>query len=206
MTDNDSAKMATGKGVIQGYTAVAAVDAKAQVIVAAQAHGSGSEQSTLLPMVSRTAQVRDDRTMITADAGYHSEANLRELCDRQIPALIADGLMRRRDSRLAGQARYKELPDPLYDKGAAGKRRPKLFRVMDFDYDAATNSCTCWRASSSIQAAASARPTADAIASSRERSATAYLRVARAMPAAPATYIRAPVRHLRACAIGAALH
>ena len=43
------------KGVIQGYTAVAAVDSKAQIIVAAQAHGSGSEQSVLLPMVESTA-------------------------------------------------------------------------------------------------------------------------------------------------------
>lgn len=42
VTDNDSAKMATSKGVIQGYTAVAAVDSQAQIIVAAQAHGSGS--------------------------------------------------------------------------------------------------------------------------------------------------------------------
>lgn len=41
VTDNDSAKMATSKGVIQGYTAVAAVDERAQIIVAAQAHGSG---------------------------------------------------------------------------------------------------------------------------------------------------------------------
>ncbi len=37
-TDNDSAKMATSKGVIQGYTGVAAVDAKHQIIVSAQAH------------------------------------------------------------------------------------------------------------------------------------------------------------------------
>ena len=51
VTDNDSAKMATSKGVIQGYTAVAAVDGQAQIIVAAQAHGSGSEQSVLLPVV-----------------------------------------------------------------------------------------------------------------------------------------------------------
>jgi hypothetical protein len=48
-TDNDSAKMATSKGVIQGYTGVAAVDAKHQVIVDAQAHGTGSEQELLLP-------------------------------------------------------------------------------------------------------------------------------------------------------------
>src|SRR5688500_14271766 len=32
-TDNDSAKMATSKGVLQGYTAVAAVDEKHQIIV-----------------------------------------------------------------------------------------------------------------------------------------------------------------------------
>ncbi|MGH9578831.1 MAG: transposase, partial [Terriglobales bacterium] len=32
-TDNESAKMATGKGVIQGYTGVAAVDGQAQIIV-----------------------------------------------------------------------------------------------------------------------------------------------------------------------------
>ena len=50
-TDNDSAKMATSKGVIQGYTGVAAVDAKHQIIVEAQAHGTGSEQELLLPVV-----------------------------------------------------------------------------------------------------------------------------------------------------------
>jgi hypothetical protein len=36
--------MATDKGVIQGYTAVAAVDEKHQIIVAAQAHGVRNEQ------------------------------------------------------------------------------------------------------------------------------------------------------------------
>jgi len=38
-TDNESAKMATGKGVIQGYTGVAVVDDKQQILVAAQAPG-----------------------------------------------------------------------------------------------------------------------------------------------------------------------
>jgi len=47
-TDNESAKMATSKGVIQGYTGVAAVDAKHQIIVDAQAHGTGSEQELLV--------------------------------------------------------------------------------------------------------------------------------------------------------------
>jgi hypothetical protein len=43
--------MATSKGVIQGYTGVAAVDGKHQIIVCAQAHGTGSEQELLVPVV-----------------------------------------------------------------------------------------------------------------------------------------------------------
>ena len=43
-TDNTSAKLATDKGVIQGYCGVAVVDAAHQVIVEASAHGTGSEQ------------------------------------------------------------------------------------------------------------------------------------------------------------------
>ena len=143
VTDNDSAKMATSKGVIQGYTAVAAVDGKAQVIVAAQAHGSGSEQSVLLPMVEKTRELRTDQTIVTADAGYHSEANLQGLHDAGVPALIADGLMRRRDERFAGQDRYKALPDPLYDKAAVGKRTDAKFQPKDFSYDVANGSCIC---------------------------------------------------------------
>jgi transposase len=143
VTDNDSAKMATAKGVIQGYTAVAAVDGQAQIIVAAQAHGSGSEQSVLLPMVEQTDALRTDQTMITADAGYHSEANLQGLCERGVPALIADGLMRRRDARFADQARYKALPDPLYDKAATGHRPIAKFQPADFTFDPQRGTCIC---------------------------------------------------------------
>src|SRR5829696_5908060 len=113
ITDNESAKMATQKGVIQGYTAVAAVDEQAQIIVAADALGSGSEQAWLT-MVDRTAALRTSDTVITADAGYHSEENLRGLYERGVPAMIADGLMRRRDPRFANQARHRAKPDPLY--------------------------------------------------------------------------------------------
>lgn len=143
VTDNDSAKMATSKGVIQGYTAVAAVDARAQIIVAAQAHDAGSEQSVLLPMVESTAALRTDQTMVTADAGYHSEANLQGLHDARVPALIADGLMRRRDQRFAEQGRYKTLPDPLYDKAAATKPSNTKFQPSNFAYDPTTRTCIC---------------------------------------------------------------
>lgn len=50
-TDNESAKLATDKGVLQGYTGVAAVDDKHQIIAVAQAHGTGAEQAVLMPVV-----------------------------------------------------------------------------------------------------------------------------------------------------------
>ena len=53
ITDNESAKMTTRKGTIQGYTGVAAVDNKHQVIVDAQAFGEGQEHHVLQPVLLR---------------------------------------------------------------------------------------------------------------------------------------------------------
>jgi transposase len=141
-TDNESAKMATSKGVIQGYTGVAAVDDRHQIIVEAQAHGTGSEQELLLPVIAATAAHRTDQTLITADAGYHSDANLRALAEQQIPALIADNGMRKRDERFKEQGKYKQLPDPLYDK-AHPKKGARHYRPADFDYDPEAGACIC---------------------------------------------------------------
>jgi transposase len=141
-TDNQSAKMATSKGVIQGYTGVAAVDAKHQIIVAAQAHGTGSEQALLLPVIQATESLRTGQTLITADAGYHSAANMKALAEQQIPALVADNGMRKRDERFKEQDKYKALPDPLYAK-AHPKKGAKHYRPKDFDHDPATGTCLC---------------------------------------------------------------
>jgi len=141
-TDNESAKMATSKGVIQGYCGVAAVDAAHQIIVEAQAHGTGSEQELLLPVVKATAPLRTDQTLITADAGYHSETNLKSLAKANIPALIADNGMRKRDERFKDQEKYKSLPDPLYDK-AHPKKNAKTYRPSDFTHDPDTGMCIC---------------------------------------------------------------
>ena len=103
VTDPDSAKMATSKGVIQGYAAQAAVDSANQVIVAADVIGSGSEQSMLLPMIEQSEAYRQAHTLITANAGYHSDANVAQLMENAIPALIADNQMRQRDERLQDQ-------------------------------------------------------------------------------------------------------
>ena len=134
--------MATSKGVIQGYTGVAAVDSAHQIMVEAQAHGTGSETELLLPIVTALQASLQPHTVLTADAGYHSEANLRTLHERNIHALIADHAMRRRDERFATQARHQQGPDPLYNKtrddvATAG------FAPSAFTYDAAARTCVC---------------------------------------------------------------
>lgn len=141
-TDNESAKMATGKGVIQGYTGVAAVDAKHQVIVQAQAHGTGSEQELLLPTVKALEGVLGESTVITADAGYHSEANLAALAEMKREALIPDNGMRARDERFDDSAKYKQQPDVLHDKGKEKKAAP-LYGPQDFKFDRDAHTCIC---------------------------------------------------------------
>ena len=174
LTDNESAKMATSKGIIQGYCGVAAVDAKHQIVVGAEAHGTGSEQALLVPVVkaivplmakgekgekdSKESKGSSERkkgnegnetpgsearksTLITADAGYHSEANLAALDQMNINALIADNLMRGRDERFADQAKHQTQPDPLHHKCAT--KKDGLFRPGDFNYDATVGTCIC---------------------------------------------------------------
>ena len=147
-TDNESAKMATSKGVIQGYTGVAAVDAKHQIIVEAQAHGTGSEQELLIPVVEAIKATKTKKplinkgSLITADAGYHSEDNLKDLAELEVEALIADTNMRGRDERFAGQDKYKALPDPIHDKGGKPQKAAR-YRPKDFDYDPQAGTCVC---------------------------------------------------------------
>ncbi len=139
VTDPDSAKMATSKGVIQGYAAQAAVDSAHQIIVAADVIGSGSEQAMLLPMIDKSEPVRHTETLITADAGYHSDANVRALQAQGVPAMVADNQMRQRDERI-DNAHHKAKDDPLYDKTAV--KTLKFFRPEDFRFND-DRSATC---------------------------------------------------------------
>lgn len=79
---------------------------------------------------------------ITADAGYHSEANLKRLAGMGIDALIADNGMRKRDERFKEQGKYKALPDPLPDKTKPAKKA-KRYRPQDFAYDPKQGTCIC---------------------------------------------------------------
>lgn len=80
ITDNESAKMTTSKGTVQGYNGVAAVDKKHQIIVDAQAFGEGQEHHTLVPVLEKIQQryqrlgISEDifagNTIVTADTGF----------------------------------------------------------------------------------------------------------------------------------------
>ncbi len=139
--------MGTGKGVLQGYTGAAAVDAQSQIIVEAQAHGTGSEQEVLLPVVDalRANALLAAMTLVTADAGDHSEANLAGLATRGVDALIADAELRQRDERFMTQAAHRAKPDPLHDKSAPASEARTLprYRPSDFTYDPVARTCVC---------------------------------------------------------------
>ena len=145
-TNTDSAKMATSKGVIQGYTAVAAVDAQTPIIVVAHAHGTGSEHELLVPVVDALTTMLAPTSLVTADAGYHSEAACRALENRGIDALVADNTMRQRDARFATQGRHQQAPHPRHDTTRAAAMTPSTtttFAPRDFTYDPVARTCVC---------------------------------------------------------------
>ena len=83
--DPDSAKMTSSRGVIQGFNGLAVVDDRNQIVVHAEAHGSGYEGHLLAPLLVATRETfstiasgKDilSRVKVTADSGFHSNAVL----------------------------------------------------------------------------------------------------------------------------------
>jgi transposase len=117
ITDNQSAKMKTSHGVIQGYNGVAVVDDKHQVIVHAEAFGAAQEHDLLEPMIEGTKEnfkeigsEKDvfEKAKLVADSGYHTESNMKMVMEEGIDAYIADTQFRKRDPRFADVDKYKE--------------------------------------------------------------------------------------------------
>jgi transposase len=136
ITDNDSAKIKGSKGVIQGYSGMALVDAKHQVIVHAQAFGENQEHGLMIPMLEGVrASYRDlelsqdvlEGVKLSADAGLHSEANLKYLCEQHIDGYVADTFFRKRDVRFAQAARHKPAADP----DPSARFGPREFRFAE---------------------------------------------------------------------------
>jgi transposase len=116
ITDNESAKMKTSHGVIQGYNGVAVVDEKHQVIVHAEAFGAAQEHDLLKPMIEGTKENFEEigekkvfeKAKLVADSGYHTESNMQMVMEEGIDAYIADTQFRKRDPRFADVEKYKE--------------------------------------------------------------------------------------------------
>jgi transposase len=91
-TDPESRVLLTKDGYIQGYNAQAAVDAKAQIIVAQSLTHSMSDKDELVPLIDAIKDNLGRKPKeASADAGYLSEANLAALANREIGAYIATG-------------------------------------------------------------------------------------------------------------------
>jgi transposase len=150
ITDNDSAKMKSSHGVIQGYDGVAAVDSKHQIIVHAEAYGQPQEHDLLEPMIEKT---RDNfkaidssedvfnKTKLTADAGFHTEANMKMLAEENIDGYVADIQFRKRDPRFADRDRYKKRHRE--ERRKLNKTPGDKFTVEDFTFPGDKTFCLC---------------------------------------------------------------
>ncbi len=148
ITDNESAKMPSSHGVIQGYNGIATVDDKYQVVVDAQAFGDGHEAKPFDQVIDSVQQSleaiegKEDgikEVVITADSGFHSEQSVNKLLQRGLDAYVADNNFRKRDPRFASQQEYKK-------KGTDRKRTSrarKYFSAEEFSFDESTGVLTC---------------------------------------------------------------
>jgi len=108
VTDNESAKMVTSHGTIQGYNGQALVDSKHQIILHGEAFGSGQDHEHLPPIVDgakenlKTLGHSEDYfkgKILSADTGYHSQTNLCKCEEEGLDAFIPDREFRKRDPR-----------------------------------------------------------------------------------------------------------
>jgi transposase len=130
VTDNDSAKMHTSHGTVQGYNAQAIVDSKHQVIVHGEAIGKGLDNANLPPVVDgakdnfksigKPAEYFEGK-ILTADSSYHSVTNITKCNEEKLDAYIPDNKFRNRDKRFASRLGYRP--------------RSKKFTFADFHYD-----------------------------------------------------------------------
>jgi transposase len=138
VTDNDSAKMHTSHGTLQGYNAQALVDSKHQVIVHGEAIGKGLDNENLSPVIDgakdnlqhigKSQDYFEDK-IVTADSSYHSIPNLNKCNEEKLDAYIPDNKFRNRDERFASRLGYRPSS--------------KKFTFTDFRYDRKKDEYIC---------------------------------------------------------------
>lgn len=132
ITDNESAKMTSSHGAIQGYNGVAMVDEKNQIIVHAEAFGSGQEHALMDPMIegARRNLVAIGRpedclegVRLAADSNYYTKENCKLAEEMKIDAYIPDPQFRKRDPRFVDAQKHKPV-----------KERERKYGEKDFRY------------------------------------------------------------------------
>ena len=121
-TDPQSRIMKGPDGFLQGYNAQAAVDAKAQIVVAHGLSDCSADSGQLMPMIKAIrANTGRNPAQFSADAGYCSEANLAALDKQKINGFIATG--RQRHGQPAADAGAPSPPGSRIEKMRAKLRK-----------------------------------------------------------------------------------
>ena len=139
VTDNESAKMKTSHGTIQGYNGQALVDRKHQIIVHTEAFGNGQDNQHLAPMVDgakekikKIGQAEDyfENKILTADSNYHNQDTLKKCLKEKLDAYIPDLRFRTRDARFSTRPRSKP-------------KKSKKYVLEDFRYNEVKDQYIC---------------------------------------------------------------
>jgi transposase len=147
VTDNDTAKMPSSHGVIQGYNAQALVDDKHQVIVHAEAFSSQDQENLARVLTGAKKNMKAigqeesyfEGKQLSADSNYHSYPGL-ALCKAEgLDAYIPDIQFRKRDERFAEQHRFKDGLHPRKRQA----RKTDTFTAADFYFDEAKQTYLC---------------------------------------------------------------
>lgn len=147
MTDADSAKMASSRGVIQGYNGLAMVDSKHQVIVGAEAFGKAHEAVAFEPMIE---QVREtfkklkekniyEKAKVCADSGFHTEESMKMLSEKKIDGYVPDKLFRKRDAAFKTAEQHRSFKALI---GRDGYKK-KFFTADEFILDPKKGKLVC---------------------------------------------------------------
>jgi hypothetical protein len=129
ITDNESARIKGPHGYIQGYNGIAVADSGNQVIISAEAVGSGPEAGSFTKMLDSleenmravTGKKKPlKKSLCLADTGLFSEENLQAAAERGIEVIIPDPQFRKRDPDFEGREKAKTK---------------KRYTAEDFSYD-----------------------------------------------------------------------
>jgi hypothetical protein len=133
VTDNESAKMPTSHGVIQGYNAQALVDSKHQVIVHAEAFNS-QDHDNLAPMlkgakknmhaIGKTPNYFQGR-QFSADSNYYCLANLALCQTEQLDAYIPDLQFRKRHPRNEKRSSQMQISSSMFPGRSMSVRKAR---------------------------------------------------------------------------------